>query len=130
MTFITIFIRIVVLFCHIYHTLFLQTTNINLQSLIDIPLLLKYPTQAVNILDDNSGLQREPTTADFVKFVQLVETLSQLDAQSTAFVCRDVQSGINMISGAGMIDFLRCQSFENMISDTELLAIFTEVESN
>lgn len=49
---------------------------------------------AVNILEDNTGFQRAPTTADFVKFIKLVETLPQLDAQSTAFVCRDVPEEI------------------------------------
>jgi trimethylamine--corrinoid protein Co-methyltransferase len=49
---------------------------------------------AVTILEDNTGIQRQPVTADLVKFVQLVETLPQLDAQSTAFVCRDVPEEI------------------------------------
>jgi len=48
----------------------------------------------VSVLDDLSGVQRPPTTADFIKFVKLVETLPQYDAQSTAFVCRDVPEGI------------------------------------
>jgi trimethylamine--corrinoid protein Co-methyltransferase len=48
----------------------------------------------VSILDDLSGKQRSPTTADYIKFVKLVETLPQYDAQSTAFVCRDVPEGI------------------------------------
>ena len=33
-------------------------------------------------------------TADFVRFVRLVETLPQLDAQSTAMVCADVAEEI------------------------------------
>lgn len=45
---------------------------------------------AVTVLDDNTGRQRPPVSADYVRFTQLVETLPQLDAQSTAFVCRDV----------------------------------------
>lgn len=49
---------------------------------------------AVSILDTATGEQRSPTTADFVRFVKLVETLPELDAQSTAFVCRDVPEGI------------------------------------
>jgi trimethylamine--corrinoid protein Co-methyltransferase len=44
----------------------------------------------VSILDNLSGVQRSPNTADYIKFVKLVETLPQYDAQSTAFVCRDV----------------------------------------
>lgn len=48
----------------------------------------------VSILDDLSGVQRSPNTADFIKFVKLVEMLPQYDAQSTAFVCRDVPEGI------------------------------------
>jgi trimethylamine--corrinoid protein Co-methyltransferase len=49
---------------------------------------------AVTILDAASGQQRTPLTADFVRFVKLVETLPQYDAQSTAFVCRDVPEGV------------------------------------
>jgi trimethylamine---corrinoid protein Co-methyltransferase len=49
---------------------------------------------AVTILDADTGLQRSPDTADYVRFTQLVETLPQYDAQSTAFVCRDVPEGI------------------------------------
>jgi len=45
---------------------------------------------AVTILDNENGIQRSPTTDDFVKFIKLVETLPQIDAQSTAFVCSDV----------------------------------------
>jgi trimethylamine--corrinoid protein Co-methyltransferase len=48
----------------------------------------------VSILDDLSGVQRSPNTADYIKFIKLVETLPQYDAQSTAFVCRDVPEGI------------------------------------
>ena len=49
---------------------------------------------AVTILDSKSGQQRPPNTADYVRFTQLVETLPQFDAQSTAFVCRDVPEAI------------------------------------
>lgn len=48
----------------------------------------------VSILDDLSGKQRPPNTADYIKFVKLVEMLPQYDAQSTAFVCRDVPEEI------------------------------------
>jgi len=44
----------------------------------------------LTILDDESGVQRKAVTADFVKFVKLVETLPQIDAQSTAIVLSDV----------------------------------------
>jgi trimethylamine---corrinoid protein Co-methyltransferase len=49
---------------------------------------------AVYILDGQTGEQRAPNTQDFVKYVKLVETLPQIDAQSTAFVCRDVAEEI------------------------------------
>ncbi|MBN2148415.1 MAG: trimethylamine methyltransferase family protein [Anaerolineales bacterium] len=49
---------------------------------------------AVTILDYPTGQQRPPTTADFVRFVKLVETLPDYDAQSTAMVCRDVPAEI------------------------------------
>lgn len=45
---------------------------------------------ALMILDSETQEQREPNTSDFVKFVKLVETLPQLDAQSTAMVPADV----------------------------------------
>jgi trimethylamine--corrinoid protein Co-methyltransferase len=44
----------------------------------------------ISILDADTGSQRPPVTADFVKLVKLVETLPQIDAQSTALVCTDV----------------------------------------
>ena len=49
---------------------------------------------AINILDSETQKQRPPLTADFVKFVKLVETIPQLDAQSTSFVCADVPEEI------------------------------------
>lgn len=48
----------------------------------------------VSVLDDLSGKQRPPNTADYIKFIKLVEMLPQYDAQSTAFVCRDVPEEI------------------------------------
>ena len=42
---------------------------------------------AITILDSKTQEQRPPVTADFVKFVKLVETIPQLDAQSTAMIC-------------------------------------------
>ena len=44
----------------------------------------------ISILDSQTQRQRPPVTADFVKFVRLVECLPQIDAQSTAFVLSDV----------------------------------------
>jgi len=49
---------------------------------------------AVTILDRETGQQRPAHTADYVRFIQLVEGLPQFEAQSTAFVCRDVPEGI------------------------------------
>jgi trimethylamine--corrinoid protein Co-methyltransferase len=46
------------------------------------------------ILDSLTERPRSPKTEDLVKFVKLVETLPQIDAQSTAFVCRDVTEEI------------------------------------
>lgn len=45
---------------------------------------------AISILDSQTQRQRPPLTADFVRFVKLVEMLPQLDAQSTAMICADV----------------------------------------
>lgn len=45
---------------------------------------------AISILDSHTGQQRPPRTEDFIRLVQLVETLPQIDAQSTALVCADV----------------------------------------
>jgi trimethylamine--corrinoid protein Co-methyltransferase len=49
---------------------------------------------AINILDSETQQQRAPVTADFVKFVKLVEMIPQLDAQSTAIICSDVPKEI------------------------------------
>jgi trimethylamine--corrinoid protein Co-methyltransferase len=49
---------------------------------------------ALTILDSQTQRQRPPVTADLVRFVKLVETLPQLDAQSTALVCSDVPTDI------------------------------------
>jgi len=45
---------------------------------------------AVTILDSKTLEHRPPLTDDLVKFVKLVETIPQLDAQSTALICFDV----------------------------------------
>ena len=49
---------------------------------------------AINILDSETQKQRQPLTEDFVKFVKLVETVPQLDAQSTSMICVDVPEEI------------------------------------
>ncbi len=49
---------------------------------------------AITILDSETQEQRPAVTADFVKFVKLVETIPQLDAQSTALICTDVPEEI------------------------------------
>lgn len=49
---------------------------------------------AITVLDRQTHRQRPPQTADFVQFVKLVEMLPQLDAQSTAMICRDVPEEI------------------------------------
>ena len=49
---------------------------------------------AITVLDRKTLEQRAPVTIDFVNFVKLVETLPQLDAQSTAIICTDVPEEI------------------------------------
>ncbi len=49
---------------------------------------------AITILDSETLEQRQPVTSDFVKFVKLVETIPQIDAQSTAIICADVPEEI------------------------------------
>ncbi len=49
---------------------------------------------AITILDSKTQKQRIAVTEDFAKFVKLVETLPQLDAQSTAIICGDVPEEI------------------------------------
>jgi trimethylamine--corrinoid protein Co-methyltransferase len=48
----------------------------------------------ITILDRETQRQRQALTEDFVKFVKLVETLPQIDAQSTAFITSDVPEAI------------------------------------
>ena len=45
---------------------------------------------ALTIIDSKTQKQRPPVSEDMVKFVKLVESIPQLDAQSTALVCSDV----------------------------------------
>jgi trimethylamine--corrinoid protein Co-methyltransferase len=48
----------------------------------------------ITILDRETQRQRQALTEDLVKFVKLVETIPQLDAQSTAFITSDVPAAI------------------------------------
>ena len=48
----------------------------------------------IMLLDDLEGNQRYPVTADYIKWVKLVEGLPQLDAQSTSMVSSDVTEEI------------------------------------
>ncbi len=48
----------------------------------------------ITILDSETQRQRQAITDDLVKFVKLVETIPQLDAQSTAFITSDVPEAI------------------------------------
>ena len=50
---------------------------------------------ALNILDYPSGAVRRPTTADYIRYVRLVERLPHIAAQSTAFIPADVPDGIS-----------------------------------
>ena len=49
---------------------------------------------ALAILDPDTGVERVPVTADFVRLVKLVEQLPQIDAQSTSMICGDVVAEI------------------------------------
>lgn len=44
----------------------------------------------LTIIDSQTERPRLPKTDDYIKFTKLVETLPQIDAQSTSFVCSDV----------------------------------------
>jgi trimethylamine--corrinoid protein Co-methyltransferase len=48
----------------------------------------------ITILDSETQRQRQALTEDLVKFIQLVEMLPQVDAQSTAFITSDVPEEI------------------------------------
>jgi trimethylamine--corrinoid protein Co-methyltransferase len=48
----------------------------------------------ITILDSETQRQRQALTEDLVKFVKLVETIPQVDAQSTAFITSDVPEAI------------------------------------
>jgi len=48
----------------------------------------------ITILDSETQRQRQALTEDLIKFVKLVETIPQIDAQSTAFITSDVPEAI------------------------------------
>lgn len=50
---------------------------------------------AINILDNATGEMRKPTTADYVRYVQVTSGLEHIAAQSTAFIPADVDARIS-----------------------------------
>ena len=50
---------------------------------------------AIEFLDHGATVSRAPITADFVRYIKLAESLSALDAVSTALVCADVPQEIS-----------------------------------
>jgi len=50
---------------------------------------------AINILDNATGEMRQPTTADYVRYVQVTSGLDHIAAQSTAFIPADVDAHIS-----------------------------------
>jgi len=49
---------------------------------------------AIFYLDTKTGKHRQPVTQDLINFVKIVETLPQIDAQSTALIPSDVPEGM------------------------------------
>ncbi|MBU2693248.1 MAG: trimethylamine methyltransferase family protein [Candidatus Eisenbacteria bacterium] len=49
---------------------------------------------AITVLDYETGRMRKPTTADYIQHVKLVEGLSNIASQSTAFIAADVTEQI------------------------------------
>ncbi len=50
---------------------------------------------AINILDDEAGKTRPPTTADYVNYVKIVSQLDNIASQSTSVVPADVHQNIS-----------------------------------
>ena len=50
---------------------------------------------AINILDNATGEIRQPTTADYVRYVQVTSGLRHIASQSTAFIPADVDARIS-----------------------------------
>lgn len=51
-------------------------------------------SSGITVLDSVTGEMRTPATADFVRLAKLTSRLSHIEAQSTAFICRDVPEAI------------------------------------
>ncbi|MFH1502759.1 MAG: trimethylamine methyltransferase family protein [Candidatus Eisenbacteria bacterium] len=47
-------------------------------------------SSGITVLDPESGEMRTPVTRDFVDFTKLTSRMKYIEAQSTAFICRDV----------------------------------------
>jgi len=47
-------------------------------------------SSGITVLDSKTGEMRTPTTRDFVDFTKLTSRMEHIEAQSTAFICRDV----------------------------------------
>jgi len=50
---------------------------------------------SLNILDEQSGEMRRPTTADYIRYVKLTEGLEHIASQSTALIAADVHESIS-----------------------------------
>lgn len=50
---------------------------------------------ALNVLDSATGRMRRPTTADYVRYVRLMEAMTHIASQSTAFIPADVPEKIS-----------------------------------
>jgi trimethylamine--corrinoid protein Co-methyltransferase len=47
-------------------------------------------SSGITVLDEESGEVRAPVTSDFVRFAKLTSRMQYIEAQSTAFICKDV----------------------------------------
>jgi len=47
-------------------------------------------SSGITVLDSKTGEMRTPTTRDFIDFTKLTSRMEHIEAQSTAFICRDV----------------------------------------
>ena len=52
-------------------------------------------SSALRILDDQTNEIREPTSADFVRYIKVADGLEHISYLSTAFVPRDIEPGIS-----------------------------------
>jgi trimethylamine--corrinoid protein Co-methyltransferase len=51
-------------------------------------------SSGITVLDPDTGEMRTPVTDDFVRLAKLTSRLPHIEAQSTAFICRDVPEAI------------------------------------